>query len=412
MRSEGSLPLLFASDLFHRGPLVGRGLPASLEMFEAAISVSPGGAPAPAYDHMVWGKTRLGERTEAARWLERRRRLVTDAEGEDIAQFLQLGYDLRWRYWWARVKLWLLERYESDAKVTRLGQFFRFSATWDLPRGQNAVGRVIASRLLSRDRASGLEAQGLAHLTWGRTIEGIELIDSAAKYFGSDEAELQRRQWRLLLPVLGAGQAGASEEASARLWLEERSAEGAFAARSRWTLALDALHRGDTVVAASWIDALADLGARDSASARLAVLAGAMLAGGRDPRGALTATEPLLRFDSPRPGQDIFTRSLLHLSRARWFEAAGDLEGARREILWYENSDTYKFPVEEAQKMEVDAVASVAARVARARLLLAAGESDVACPMLTRVRELWGKADASLNAGRARADSLFREGCR
>ena len=142
------------------------------------------------------------------------------------------------------------------------------------------------------------------------------------------------------------------------------------------------------------------------------MLVRAMLDGGRDPRGALAATEPLLRFDSPRPGQDIFTRSLLHLSRARWFEAAGDLEGARREILWYENSDTYKFPVQEAQKMEVDAVASVAARVTRARLLLDAGESAVACRMLSRVRELWGKADASLDAARARADSLFREGCR
>ncbi len=143
-----------------------------------------------------------------------------------------------------------------------------------------------------------------------------------------------------------------------------------------------------------------------------AVFVRAMLDGGRDPRGSLAATEPLRRFDSPRPGQDIFTRSLLHLSRARWFEAAGDLEGARQEILWYENSDTYKFPVQEAQKMEVDAVASVAARVTRARLLLDAGESAVACRMLSRVQELWGKADASLDAARARADSLFREGCR
>jgi serine/threonine protein kinase len=409
--SEGSLPLLLASDLFHRGPLLGRGLPESLDMFEAAITASPGGTPAPAYDHMVWGKTRLGERKEAARWLERRRRLVTDAEGEDIAQFLQLGYDLRWRYWWARVKLWLLERYESDATVARLGQFFRFSASWDLPRGQNAVGAVIASRLLAKDRASGLEAQGLAHLTWGRLGAGLALIDSAAQYFKSDEAELQRRQWRLLLPLLGAGRAGESEEASARLWLGERATDGRFSARAQWTLALDALHQGDTVAAAGWISGLADLGTRDSASARMAILAGAMLAGGRDPRGALAATTPLLRFDSPGPGEDIFTRSLLHLSRASWFEAAGDPDGARREILWYENSDTYRFPVAEAQKMEVDAVASVAVRVTRARLLLDVGETDVACRMLTRVRQLWGKADASLDAARARADSLQREGC-
>jgi len=409
---DGMLSLLYASDLFHRGPLIGRGLPESLRMFQAAIESSPGGTPAPAYDHMVWGKTRLGERAEARRWLKARKRLTTDAEGREIAQFLQLGYDLRWVYWRAKLKLWLLGRFESDATVKKLGNFYRFSATWDIPRGQDAVGAVIASRLLDTDRASGLEAQALARLTWGRLPEGLRLIDSAALYFKSDEAELQRHQWRLLLPVLGAGSFGAEEEASARRWLTGQAAEERNGTRARWTLALDALQRGDTVAVLGWTDALSRIGASDSASARMAVLVRAMLDGGRDPRGALAATEPLRRFDSPRPGQDIFTRSLLHLSRARWFEAAGDLEGARREILWYENSDTYKFPVQEAQKMEVDAVASVAARVTRARLLLDAGESAVACRMLSRVRELWGKADSSLDAARARADSLFREGCR
>ena len=407
----GLLPLLFASDLFHRGPLVGRGLPVSLSMFEEAIHASPGGIPAPAYDQTVWGKTRLGERAEAKRWLRDRKRLETDQQGDLIVQFLQLGYDLRWVHWRARLKLWYFERFESDESIRELAKFYRFSAAWDLPWGQNAVGSVIASRLLADDRANGLEAQGLAHFTWGRATEGLAFIDSAAKYFGTDEAQLQRRQWRLLLPLLGAGRVGEPEEASARLWLEERAAVEPYATRARWTLALDALRRADTAAAIGWIDALAQLRTADSASARLAVLATAMVEGGRDPRGALATTEPLLRFDSPAPGQDIFTRSLLHLSRAQWFEASGDRDGARREILWYENSDTYAFPVREAQKMEVDAVASVAARLTRARLLLDAGDPEVACRLLARVRQLWGKADASLRSAQVRADSLYREGC-
>jgi hypothetical protein len=362
---------------------------------------------------MVWGKTRLGERTEARRWLKARRQLTTDADGEDIAQFLQLGYDLRWVYWRARLKLWLLGRFESDATIRKLGNFYRFSATWDIPRGQDAVGAVIASRLLDTDRASGLEAQGLAHLTWGRLDEGLGLIDSAARYFKTDEAELQRHQWRLLLPLLGAGRFAEAEEESARRWLAGQATDERNGVRARWTLALDALRRGDTAAVLGWIDSLDQPEEPDSASTRIAVLVRAMLDGGRDPRGALASTAPLLRFDSPRPGQDIFTRSLLHLSRARWFEAAGDPDSARREILWYENSDTYKFPVQEAQKMEVDAVASVAARVTRARLLLLdGGDSEVACRMLVRVRELWAKVDSSLEASRARADSLYREGCR
>lgn len=410
---EGSLPLLFASDLFHRGPLVGRSLTVSLDMFERAIRYSPGGTPAPAYDHMIWGWTRLGERARANAWLAARSSLGSHAPGEPpIPEFLQLGYDFRWVPWRAKLKLWYLNRAGSEDDLKQLGRFFRFSATFDLPEGQDAVGRLIATRLLSIDRASGLEARGLAHFTWGRPTEGVALIDSAAKYFGTDEAELQRWQWRLLLPQLGAGHVAESEVVAARRWLEGRAEEGPLASRARWTLALDALQRGDTTTARMWTGALAAAGQTDSASGRLAVLAGAILEGTQDPHAALAATEPLLRFDSPAPGNDIFTRSLLHLSRARWFESTGDLEAAQREILWYENSDTYAFPVREAQKMEVDAVASVSARVTRARLLLVAGKSDVACPMLARVRQLWQNAEASLAAARAMADSLHREECR
>ncbi|HMU60648.1 MAG TPA: serine/threonine-protein kinase [Gemmatimonadales bacterium] len=411
--SDGSLPLLLASDLFHRGPLVGRSITAALDVFETAIRVSPAGTPAPAYDHMIWGKMRLGERQEAAAWLTARRRLAVNVPGEPpIVEFLQLGYDTRWVPWRAGMKLWALQHLGSESTIQDLAKFFRFSAAFDLPEAQDAVGRVVASRLLSADRASGLEAQGLAQLTWGRVKEGLADIDSAARYFKTDEAELQRRQWRLLLPLLGAGEAGEEEEESARLWLAERTTDEPYAERAQWTLALDALRRQDTAVALGWIDRLARRRTADSVSTDLAALAAAMIEGARDPRRALAATTPLLRFDSPRPGQDIFTRSLLHLSRARWFEAAGDLAGARREILWYENSDTYRFPTGEAQKMEVDAVASVSARLTRARLLLDAGERDAACLMLRRVHQLWTGADPSLGGAKGRADSLHRERCR
>jgi len=408
---EGFLPLLFASDLFHRGPLVGRGLPESLQMFESAVDMSPGGTPAPAYDQIIWGKIRLGDRNGASRWLRDRGALKTDAEGREIEEFLQLGYDLRWVGWRASGKLWLLEHFESDATIRQLGNFFRFSAAFDLPEGQDAVGAVFATRRLSADRASGFEAQGLARLTWGRVREGLAHIDSAAAYFGTDEAQLQRHQWRLMLPLLGAGRAGEAEEGAARRWLEGQAARGPLAARARWTLALDAVRRHDSTSAIGLIAGLAALGATDTAAARLARLAAAVLQGQSDPRGALAASTDLLDYDSPRPGNDIFTRSVLHLSRARWSEAAGDSEGARREILWYENSDTYRFPTEEAQKMEVDAVASVAARVTRARLLLRAGERGEACPMLARVHQLWQNADASVAPQAAEADSLRRTEC-
>ncbi|HEX5005069.1 MAG TPA: serine/threonine-protein kinase [Gemmatimonadales bacterium] len=407
------LPLLFASDLFHRGPLVGRGLPASLEMFESAIHGHPGGTPAPAYDHLVWGKTRLGDREQADAWLRRRRRLPAEAAGEPpVTAFLQLGYDLRWSPWIARGKLWALERFGSEEDLKQLARYFRFSAAWDLPEGQDGVGRLIAWRLTGRDRASGLEAQALARFTWGRVSDGLALADSAAYLFQTDETEIQRHQWRLLLPLLGAGRADEQEMMSARRWMEARASDPRFAARARWSLALDATARGDSAIADGWIAGLRELAAASDEAGRLGVLAAAIRLGGGDPGGALAVSAPLPAWDSPAPGHDVFYRSLLHLSRARWFETLGRTEEAEQEILWYENSDTYRFPVLEAQKMEVDAVASAAARVARARLLLSLGDSAEACRLLTRVRRLWRDADRSLDAARAELEAVRKGGCR
>ncbi len=405
--------LLYASEQFHRGPLLGRDLSVSLDRFEGAVQTSQGGVPFPAYDHLVWGKTRLGARDAARGWLAERQRLNARATVKSpIVAFLQLGYDIRWVPWRARAKLWYLEHFSDAEDLRLLARFFRFSATFDAPEGQDKVGAILASRLLSTDRASGLEARGLAHLTWGQVSPGLAYIDSAAALFKTPEATLQRHQWRLMLPVLGAGRAGEAEEASARRWLVAEATGGAHPDRATWTLALDALRRGDTATAATLVSALARLGIADSSTAHLARLATAILQGADDPRAALTSSAELLGWDSPIPGHDIFARSLLHLSRARWFEATDRPDEALREILWYENSDTYGFPTGEAQKMEVDAVASVAARVDHARLLLTAGERDRACRMLTRVRELWHDADASLTAARERMESLHTEGCR
>jgi hypothetical protein len=63
-QSEGYVPLLYASELFHRGPLVGIGLEESVRWFEAAVNANPTSTPAPAYDHLVWANIRLGNRAK------------------------------------------------------------------------------------------------------------------------------------------------------------------------------------------------------------------------------------------------------------------------------------------------------------------------------------------------------------
>jgi len=405
--------LLFGSDLFHRGPLVGRGLPVSLDVFDEAIRLEQGLTPAPAYDHMVWGNVRLGQRAEARRWLAARKRLkTTDPDEANIPDFLQLGYDFRWVPWRAGIKLWLLERFASDADRRELTRFFRFSATFDTPNGQDAMGAMAATRLLNNaDRASGHLGQALARFTWGQPAAGLAHADSAALLLGTPEAELQRHQWRLMLPVLGAGRAPEQEERSARSWLTQAAVGGPMAPRARFTLAVDAWARGEVTRAAGLADGLRELAGQDTLTAPLAALASALIVGDSAPRDALTATDSLAGHDSPGPGNDIFSRSLLHLRRAAWFEQLGNRAAALREILWYENSDMYRFPVREAQKAEVDAVASVAARVTRARLLLETGEQAQACAMLARARHLWRRADASLDSQRATLVSLQADAC-
>jgi hypothetical protein len=85
---------------------------------------------------------------------------------------------------------------------------------------------------------------------------------------------------------------------------------------------------------------------------------------------------------------------------------------AERELLWYENSDTYRLPIGEAQKSEVDAVASVPVRLDRARLLAKRGNLEAACRHVTRVLELWTGADSSMLPLIRRSDSLHAEVCR
>jgi hypothetical protein len=179
-----------------------------------------------------------------------------------------------------------------------------------------------------------------------------------------------------------------------------------------WALDLDARARGDTLQARALADALLASAAGDSAAARLSRLLEAIMLGVTDPAAAVSATDDLVANDRPEPGEDVFARSLMHLERAKWFLRLESDSLAERELLWYENSDTYRLPIGEAQKFEVDAVASVPARVERARLLARRGDREAACRHASRVDELWAGADESMAALTRRADSLQAEACR
>jgi hypothetical protein len=412
---EGYAPLLYASELFHRGPLVGIGLEESVRRFEGAVTANPDATPAPAYDHLVWANIRLGNRAEARRWLERRSELGNAPGAPPIDQFLGLGYDSRWVPLRARLKLWWMGRMLPSRDLETLAQWYRFAATFDLPETLLAVSdAILAQEPPGTVRATAYQGQAIGLLMRGRVTDAWASLDSVARLFATPEASLQHQEWPLMLPLIGIPVTDSARIARARTVLSILASAPGGGTRSRavWSLALDAISRGDSLSARALADSLLAAAAQDSAAARLSQLLEAILLAPSDPAVALSRTEDLIALDRPDPGEDVFARSLAHLERAKWFIRQDQDSLAERELLWYENSDTYRLPVGEAQKTEVDAVASVPARIERARLLARKGEREAACRHLTRVRQLWIAADSSLGPLRQRADSLHEEACR
>lgn len=412
---EGYAPLLYASELFHRGPLVGIGLEESVRRFEDAVTANPSATPAPAYDHLVWANIRLGNRAEAKRWLRRRAELGNAPGAPPIDQFLGLGYDSRWVPLRARLKLWWMGRMLPTEDFETLSRWFRFAATFDLPETLLGVSDAILAREPpATTRAGAHQGQAIGLLMRGRVTDGWASLDSVAQLFASPEARLQHEEWPLMLPLIGIPVADSARVTRARtaLAILAEAPAGDSRARAVWSLAVDAFARGDSLRARALGDTLLTASRGDSAAARLSQLFEAIMLSRTDPAAALSATDELIALDRPDPGEDVFARSLTHLERARWLVRLDRDSLAERELLWYENSDTYRLPIGEAQKTEVDAVASVPARIERARLLARRGERDAACRHLTRVRQLWTDADSSMSPVRHRADSLHAEVCR
>ena len=160
---DGMLPLLYASDLFHRGPLIGKGLPESLRMFQAAIDSQPRGHPRPGV--RPYGVGQDPPRASAPRRAGGSRRgsdSPPTPKGEEIAQFLQLGYDLRWVYWRAKLKLWLLGRFESDATIKKLGELLPLQRHVGHSPGTGRRGcrdRITAARQRPGQRPGGAGAR-------------------------------------------------------------------------------------------------------------------------------------------------------------------------------------------------------------------------------------------------------------
>jgi tRNA A-37 threonylcarbamoyl transferase component Bud32 len=404
--------LLLAEEVFHRGPLVGRGLDQGARAM--ADAVARDSSLALAYDHLVFAAIRQGRRAEARRAIDFRRRVGTArSPGDpDILPLARLAYDERFVPWRARFKRSYLGWAADSAQVEGISRVFRTAVAWsDIPASQVELSDLLlnSARSDSALRASAHEGKAIGLMALGRPHQALAQVDSAAAMFGSGAARLEQAEWRLVLRALGLP---VSEAGEWRARVATFAGDPVLGPRAAWALGLAAYAGGDTTEGKSWQDRLrSDLPQGRALERFLGAMA---LASRSQWPAALALTDSLeLAFNATEP-PDPFARAAFHLERGAWLVAAGDNRAAEREWLWSEGSDIEGWPHGPAQAGEIDGMLGVYARFLRGQMLVRkdAGAADRTrgCAYLKRVAELWSGAEPAFGALSARADSLLR-GC-
>ena len=403
--------LLYGAEVFHRGPLAGLPLTRAVLLLEESVSRNP--TLAPAEDQLVWGLIRLGERTKAESALVRlqRNRVVDSLSDVDPPTGLQAALQARFHPEefdrWAQALPGL-----PDPPLVKTA---RLALSLDIPNAERILGEKLAAHGSDRPaRANGHEAQGLALVALGRGLDALQHFDSAATLFGTPEARLQSAEWRVVPTALELWDPPDAERSAGRAALEPLArGAGPVAVRAAWALALDAVAVGDTASALRWRAIVRARGRSGGSAARLDALLEARAAARQDYQEALRRSDALLADDALQPGTerlllgDPFARTALHVLRGTWYERLGQHARADTSWLWYENSDFEGWLATEAQAAEVDWAFSAQARIRRADLALARGDTLAGCPFVRRVRELWSTPDASTRAAADRARQLL-----
>lgn len=395
------LRFLYAEELFHRGPLVGRGSDLAVRAMAATIALDS--TFAEAYNHIFTVRLRTGRRAEAERFLELRRRVSLEPwPGDpDVVALMSLAYDERFRPWLGWLKLRVAELGADSARLSDLSRVARLGAPWfDLPGTQVAIGRILLRRGPRADSAQASARTGVALglLTLGRPTEALVQLDSAVEQFPSPEARLQQAEWRAIPPVVGLPRLNVPDiDSDWRQQLEALSVDTLLGPRALWALALGHLGAGDTAAFGATAERLAAL----KPASPLVILLRSI---GRGVHGeadaALTISDSVRALFEVNDPPDPFAGAVFHLLRGEWRRARGDPLGAGREWLWYEGSDFRGWPAGLPQAAEIEATFGVYARWRRGALLqstaTSAGDSAAACALLQRAAELWAGSEPTM----------------
>jgi hypothetical protein len=118
----------------------------------------------------------------------------------------------------------------------------------------------------------------------------------------------------------------------------------------------------------------------------------------------LTADTRLLEGDAY---DDLFLRSAVKLSRARWFAQLGNMESARRELRWHQHFHMPHYPTAGPEVAEVDWALAALASWTIARLV-DRRDAEV-CIAYRTVAERWASGDSPYAARAALAERRLRE---
>lgn len=392
--------LLLANELFHRGPLTGRELREGLDTFWNSAQQLADLDQATNYMQVIWGAIRIGDETLARKALSRRGAVTHD----HYSRFLRLATEGRFRPWLARPLLGVALWFADDSFVADASNFARIGLEFDIPREQLAVGRLLARRVHGASdgrRADGFAAEATALLLLGRPRDALRQLDSGAVVARSDSGyQLQRAEWRVLLPI--AGMPIPEEEVNAgRRALASKPATDPLWPRATWALMVDANARHDVVVRDRLRAALRARAPSDSVARHLALFADAIALGDAGlVDSALAMSHAIHRETSDSMGawRGPLTRAIIYLKRGEWQLARGDRSKADLEWLWHENNDLRGWPTGEPQEGELDAALSALVRLRRAGESLAPDKRRKTCAFLGRVAELWRGAEPTFDS--------------
>ena len=338
--------LLYADELYHRGPLWGVPIDSAIALFRLAVRRDS--FLVPAVEHLTQALIRTGQKEEAATALAHLSTIHAPREESDLYYPDVWGLGFR-------------EKFDPEAaggsrgqsaagvSIETLGMYSRWARYIDSPPTQAEFGRLLvdaADRFGSPHYAAqGFINRGTGLIGQGLLAEGLASFDSATGRLESPETVTQAGEWAVIPYALGvegfpSGSAERGERALTAIW-SGTGIDSRLKVRAATALALLADRRGNRAVRDEWLNRLESLGQEFGAGeARPHRLVSAVADASRgDYRIALDRTAEDLAYDSAGLADRPFLRSALYLKRGEWYEELGMPDSAIAAWLWHQNTD-------------------------------------------------------------------------